>query len=159
MRISELLAFSIIVLPAQAIAATPISDRNSPIIVYQTEEAYDDIKTNLELAITGRGMSITSTLHISDMLERTAADTGLKKKLYDQAESLEFCSIKMSFQMSLAHPANMATCPLTISLYTTPEDPNHTYIAFRRPKLLNDNESVGTTLLEMLDGIVQESLE
>jgi hypothetical protein len=35
----------------------------------------------------------------------------------EQAESLEFCSILYSYRMSLAHPANMATCPLTISIY------------------------------------------
>ena len=88
--------------------AQPVTPDDSPIRVYQTDMDYDEVKSNLEMAITGQGMRITNTLHISEMLERTAADTGLEKKLYENAESLEFCSILMSYRMSEANPANMA---------------------------------------------------
>lgn len=159
MQIQALLFFTLALPVALACAAEPVTDGGSPIVVYQSDGDYEDIKSNLELAITGRGMVITNTLHISEMLDRTAADTGLEKRLYEHAESLEFCSIQMSYRMSLAHPANLASCPLTISIYRTPDDPGHTYLAFRRPQFLGEGTAAETALSELLDGIVQESLE
>jgi len=142
-----------------ALSAEPVTPADSPIVVYETTELYEDIKSNIELAITGRGMLITNTLHISEMLNRTAADTGLDTPLYENAESLEFCSIVISYRMSKAHPANMATCPLTLSIYQKSGDENHTYIAYRRPEMLGEAGSVEKDLTELIDGIVQEALE
>lgn len=140
-------------------AMDPVTPPDSPIVIYQGSGGYDDIKANLELAITDRGMLITNTLHISDMLERTAADTGLERKLYRKAEALEFCSILMSYKMSLAHPANLAICPLTIGLYQGPKDDEPVQVVFRRPRLLGEAEQVEQALVELLDAIVQEALE
>ncbi|MCB1752933.1 MAG: DUF302 domain-containing protein [Gammaproteobacteria bacterium] len=141
------------------ISAEPVTPTDSPIVVYETTEPFDDIKSDIELAITGRGMLVTNTLHISEMLNRTAADTGLETRLYENAEALEFCSIMMSYRMSKAHPANMATCPLTLSIYRKAGDENHTYIAYRRPAMLGDAGSVAADLTKMIDDIVQEALE
>ena len=96
--------------------AQPVTPDDSPIRVYRTDMDYDEVKSNLEMAITGQGMRITNTLHISEMLERTAADTGFEKKLYEHAESLEFCSIPMSYRMSAANPANKVTILLALDL-------------------------------------------
>jgi len=139
--------------------AQPVTPDDSPIRVYRSDMEYDEVRSNLEMAITGQGMRITNTLHISEMLERTAADTGLDKKLYENAESLEFCSILMSYKMSAANPANMATCPLTISIYQKAGDTENTYVAFRRPAMLGDASDVERALLEMLDEIVEEAIE
>ena len=87
-----------------ALAQTPITPAGAPIVVYQTSDDYDAIRSNLELAITGRGMLISSTLHISDMFNRTAADTGLANTFYAKAEAFEFCNLKLSWQMSAAIP-------------------------------------------------------
>lgn len=143
----------------QVLSAEPITPAESPIVIYQSTEAYNEIKSNIELAIGGRGMLITNTLHISEMLDRTAADTGLTEKLYEKAESLEFCSILLSYRMSNAHPANMANCPLTLSIYQQAGDEEHTYIAYRRSKMLGEAGEVEEDLANLIDGIVQEALE
>jgi uncharacterized protein (DUF302 family) len=153
------LCLALSIFSTSGLANEPISATDAPIVVYQVEEAYDEIKSNLEMAITGQGMLITSTLHISEMLERTAADTGLGKPLYEKAEALEFCSIKMSYQMSEAHPANMATCPLTLSVYQVAGDSDNTYVAYRRPSMLGEADAVEKALLKLLDGIVREAIE
>lgn len=150
---------SLFTLPPLAIGAEPVTPMDSPIIVYASAESFEDIKSNIEIAITGRGMLITNTLHISEMLDRTAADTGLETRLYENAESLEFCSIQLSYRMSEAHPANMATCPLTLSIYQKAGDAEHTYIAYRRPALLGDATAVERDLTRLIDGIVHEALE
>ncbi len=140
-------------------AENPLTPADSPILIYQGGGDYEEIKSNLEEAITGRGIVVTNTLHISRMLERTASDTGLSTKIYAQAESLEFCSILLSYKMSLAHPANMATCPLTISIYQKAGDEAHTYLAFRRPRLLGKSADVEKAITRLLGGIVEEALE
>ena len=154
------LAFLLLAIQSSVIfAMDPVTPPDSPIVVYQSDGDYDDIKANLEMAITDRGMLITNTLHISDMLERTASDTGLDKKLYQQAESLEFCSILMSYKMSLAHPANLAICPLTIGIYKGIDETDRIHVVFRRPQLLGDAEQVTQAVTGLLVGIVQEALE
>ncbi len=140
-------------------ADNPLTSLDSPIVIYQAGGDYEGLRDNLEDAITGRGMIVTNTLHISQMLERTAGDTGLSTKIYERAESLEFCSILYSYRMSLAHPANMATCPLTISIYQKAGDREHTYLAFRRPRLLGKSADVEKAIVRLLGGIVEEALE
>lgn len=140
-------------------AQEPITPAHSPIVIYQSREDYDEIKSNLEMAITGRGMLVMNVLHISNMLERTANDTGLDKALYSKAESIEFCSILMAYSMSEAHPANMANCPLTISIYTEADNSKLVNVAYRRPALIGNSGKAREALIELLDGIVREALE
>ena len=144
---------------SQVIALESITPPDAPIVVYKVDSSFDEVKEFMELAITGKGMKISSTLHISDMQERTAKDTGLDEKLYGKAESLEFCSIAMSYKMSQAHPANLAICPLTIGIYTLPDDPDTTYITYQRPYMLGDGAQAEAELIEMYDSIIRASVE
>ncbi|MCG8428720.1 MAG: DUF302 domain-containing protein, partial [Chromatiales bacterium] len=100
-----LLTACLVTLALPATALEPVTPPEAPIVVYKVESGFSETKEFLEMAITDQGMSVSDTLHISDMLERTAKDTGLDRKLYGKAESLEFCSIAMSYKMSEAHPA------------------------------------------------------
>jgi hypothetical protein len=93
------------------------------------------------------------------MLERTAGDTGLDKKLYQRAESMEFCSILMSYRMSQVHPANLAICPFTIGICKETDEAGPVNLVFRRPQLLGDAAPVARAVTELLDGIVREALE
>lgn len=140
-------------------AQTAITPAEAPIVVHQTTDDYDAIRSNLEIAITGRGMLISSTLHISDMFNRTAADTGLANTLYDQAESFEFCNLKLSWQMSGAHPANLSICPLTIGIYTLQEQPGEVFLSYRRPAMLGEAADEEQALIELYEGIIQEAME
>ncbi|MCW8906160.1 MAG: hypothetical protein OQL28_02840 [Sedimenticola sp.] len=141
------------------LASGSITPPEAPIIVYQAEDDYEAVKSNLEIAITGRGMVISSMLHISDMFQRTAQDTGLPNTLYDQAEAFEFCSIRLSHQMSAAHPANLSICPLVIGIYTLQEEPGMVYVSYRRPSMLGDAGAAEQALLDLYKGIVTESIE
>lgn len=145
------------------LAAGPVladtTPAQAPIAVYQASDDYDMIKSNLEIAITDRGMVISNTLHISDMFERTAQDTGLPNTLYDQAEAFEFCSIRLSHQMSNAHPANLSICPLVIGIYTLQEQPGEVFVSYRRPQMLGEAEAAEQALTDLYEGIVKEAIE
>ncbi|MCW8945278.1 MAG: DUF302 domain-containing protein [Sedimenticola sp.] len=144
---------------AVAIAQPPITSKDAPIVVYQLQDDYDSIKSNLEIAITGRGMLISNTLHISEMFERTAADTGLANTIYGKAESLEFCNIKLSHQMSSAHPANLSICPLTIGIYTLKSQPGELFLTYRNPKMLGESAKAEAALIKLYEGLIGEAME
>mgnify|MGYP002713011177 CR=1 FL=1 len=152
--------FLLIVIQAGLVLAqTPVTPADAPIVVYQASDEYDAIRSNLELAITGRGMLVSNTLHISDMFNRTAADTGLANTLYDKAEAFEFCNLKLSWQMSNAHPANLSICPLTIGIYTLQSEPDVVFLSYRRPGMLGEGAAAEQALIELYDGIIKEALE
>lgn len=153
--ILALLFFQIPLLQAQ----TPITPAGAPIVVYQLEDDFESIKSNLDIAITGRGMLISNTLHISEMFERTAADTGLKNTIYGKAESLEFCNIKLSHQMSSAHPANLSICPLTIGIYTLKSQPDNVFLTYRHPQMLGESSQAEQALIKLYEGIIIEAME
>lgn len=130
-----------------------------PVQVYMAEDDYDDVKENLAIAITDLGLLISGTLHVSDMLNRTAMDLGYKNQVYLKAESLEFCSAKVSHEMVLLDPGNLTICPFTIAVYVLKEQPEQVYVAFRRPSLAGDAGKMEASIFAMLEGIVKEALE
>lgn len=155
----HLMLFILFLQSSLAMAQPPITPADAPIVIYQMQDDYDSIKSNLELAITGRGMLISKTLHISEMFERTAADTGLTNSLYGKAESLEFCNIKLSHQMSSAHPANLSICPLTIGIYTLKSQPGELYLSYRRPQMLGEAAEAEAALIKLYESIIREAME
>jgi len=93
---------------------------------------YADVKDDLVAAIEQRGLVINFTAHVGDMLERTGRDLGKTKRVYDQADVIEFCSASASRAMMEADPRNLVYCPYTIAVYTLPGKPGVVYLAHRK---------------------------
>jgi uncharacterized protein (DUF302 family) len=141
-----------------AIAAGDVP-KDSPVIVYKTQGEFNDIKEDLELAIADRGLRVSGTLHISEMLERTGEDLGFPRSVYRKAESIEFCSASVSHLMVSTHPANAVICPFTIAIYILFDEPDTVYIAFRKPYLAGEASKALQVILELMEGIVQDVIE
>jgi hypothetical protein len=144
--------------------ATPSATgaEGSPIVVYKADGDYEAVKENVQLAIEGRGLLVRGVSHVSDMLNRTGKDLGFDKEVFLHAESLEFCSAELSHRMVLAHPGNLATCPVTIGVYVLTAEPEQVYVAFRRQALGgtgSEREAVERSLFELVDGIVRDAIE
>ena len=101
-------------------------------VVFKTQGAYQDVRDNLQMAIEGKGLKITNTNHIGDMLDRTGKDIGETTVIYDAAEQFEFCSATISRHMMEADPHSIVMCPYSIVVYKVPNDAN-VYMAYRRP--------------------------
>jgi len=123
-RLIASLAFAIFSRAAQA---------DSWIEKIQVKGSFDETKEMLVTAIENRGLVINYTSHIADMLARTGADLGATKKIYEQAEIIEFCSAGLSRKMMEAEPHNIVFCPFAISVYTLPGQPGSTWVAYRKP--------------------------
>jgi len=45
-------------------------------VLFKAQGNYQDVRDNLQMAIEGKGLKITNSNHIADMLERTCKDIG-----------------------------------------------------------------------------------
>ena len=128
-----------------------------PIVIYRTGETFEDVKFELENAITSKGFTLNDPLHISEMLQRTGKDLGITQQVYIESETLSFCSAILTHKFAQSHPAYMVLCPLTLSIYTTTAEPDETYVAFRKP-LLTDM-ALSQTIEQTFNSIIYDALD
>jgi uncharacterized protein (DUF302 family) len=123
--------------------------------------SFADAREAVEMAITGRGFVINNVSHIGNMLERTGKDVGDGKKVFVQAEALEFCSATVSRQMMESDPDNIVFCPYIIAIYVVPEKPGEARISYRKTQIVGSAESKKalTAVNSLLDEITQEALQ
>jgi len=149
--------FAISILCRSALAEAQ-AEPTGPMAVFKSGGVFEDVVENVKFAIQARGMLVSGVLHVSEMLNRTGPDLGYSQ-VYEKAESVEFCSASMSHQMTQAAPENMAVCPFTISVFVTTAEPDQVYVAYRRQLLAGDAQEVTAKVYEMLNGIVEDSIE
>ncbi|MCR4300999.1 MAG: hypothetical protein NUV51_05260 [Sulfuricaulis sp.] len=128
--------------------------------LYSTPGKYEDVKQDIEIAITNRGLVVDHTAHIGAMLDRTGKDLGTTKPIYGDAGSMQFCSAVVSRHTMEADPTNIVFCPYIIIYYTLHHDPKTVYVGYRRP--LPTGSAASKKSLEevenLLDGIVKAAL-
>jgi len=96
------------------------------------ERAYDDVRFDVENAIIDRGLVIDYVSHIGDMLARTGADVGSDVTVYTRAETMLFCSARLSRAAMEADAANIAYCPYGVFLFETPDAPGSVTVGYRK---------------------------
>jgi len=114
---------------------------------------FADVKDDLVAAIEQRGLVVNSVAHVGDMLERTGRDLGKTKRIYDQAEVIEFCSATASRAMTEADQRNLIYCPYTIAVYTLPGKPGVVYLAHRK----YPDTAALKPVADLIDGIVADA--
>jgi len=152
-----LMAWALLAWIGSALAAEAPAEAGAPMKIYSSGEQYEDVVENVKMAIIDRGMLVSGTLHVSDMLNRTGPDLGFSQ-VFAKAESVEFCSALISHKMSQTAPENITICPFTIAVYVKQDEPDKVYVAYRRPLLSGDDGQVTAAIVEMLDGIVQDAI-
>ena len=123
--------------------------------------SFNDVRDDVEMAITDRGMVVNNVSHVGDMLARTGMDLGDSKQVFIKAEALEFCSAVVSRKMMEADPDNIVFCPYVISVYVVPGKPNEVRIAYRRPQITGSTASKQAlkAVDDLLSGIVKDALK
>ncbi|MEY3219146.1 MAG: hypothetical protein RIT27_503 [Pseudomonadota bacterium] len=127
------------------------------IVTYRSNDNFETVKENIQQAITNKGLIISGTLHVSEMLNRTAKDLGISKNVYQKAEAFEFCSAVISHKMIQVNPLNLTACPFTIAFFVKPEETNVVYLAFRKPQLAGESQEITQEINNFLHGIVKEA--
>jgi uncharacterized protein (DUF302 family) len=129
--------------------------------VFTKKASFADMKEAVEMAITGRGFVINNVSHVGNMLERTGKDLGDGKRVFLQAEALEFCSATVSRKMMETDPDNIVFCPYIISIYVVPSKPGEVRVAFRKTQLVGDKQSQEALndVNVLLTEIIQEAMQ
>ncbi len=128
--------------------------------VYSKEAQFETVRDDLKTAIENRGLVIDHTSHIHNMLSRTGKDLGMTTPVYVDAESYIFCSAVISRNTMEADAHNIVFCPYVVTVYTTVQEPNKVYVAYRRPQPAGNHRSQTSlkAVEELLDGIAREAL-
>jgi uncharacterized protein (DUF302 family) len=148
-----LAACAMLCLPLTALAAEGYT------VLFKAQGSYQDVRDNLQMAIEGKGLKITSTNHIADMLDRTGKDIGETRKVYENAEQFEFCSATISRHMMEAEPHAIVMCPYSVVVYQIPNDKT-VYLAYRKPAATK-NKALKKPLAELealLSDIIKDAM-
>lgn len=159
------LAVLVLVVPLSLSIAAPISQQTEDVYRVTVSGQFDEYRELLELAISNRGIKISSISHISDMLQRTksaVASTGdSTADIYTHAEAIEFCSARLSRQMMTANAHNITYCPYIIYIYELATRPGKIHLAFRQLPVQGSRESreVLTKINALLKAILAEVVD
>ena len=128
---------------------------------YSVSGNFDEIKELLKISIADRGIKISNTSYISNMLQRTREVVGAEKDVFVSAEAIEFCSATLSRSMMEALPHSIIFCPYIIYIYVLAEQPDVVNLAFRKLPVMGSVE-LKTALKEvnhLLDDIIKETID
>jgi len=123
------------------------------------EGQYEEVLSAVKDVIKGRGINIAHTLPAGDMLGRTGISFNIQKSIYKSAETIEFCSAKISHQLAQADPENIVLCPFTISVYVLNSDPEHVRLTTRLPFVSSGSADAVENMRKLVDGIIQEAAD
>ncbi|MBI2313274.1 MAG: DUF302 domain-containing protein [Betaproteobacteria bacterium] len=139
--------------------AAPGHAAENPIVVQFKKGQFEDIKSGVVFAIENRGLVINTTAHVGEMLERTGKDLGAGRKVFVNADVLEFCSATLSRRMMEADPHSIVFCPYAIAVYELPGEPGKTYVSYRRPAAGGAAAKALKEVERLLADIVREALQ
>jgi uncharacterized protein (DUF302 family) len=130
-------------------------------VVRSTKGEFNEVKERVLQAIENRGLVLNFTARIGAMLERTGKDIGNARRIYGDAEMLEFCSARASRDTMEADPRNIVFCPYSIAVYTLPKEKDRVYVAYRRVGAPGTGQSAKSLAAvdKLLADIVAEALK
>ena len=140
----------------QAIAADKVKETKDQVL-FVTEGTFEEVRENVELAITGQGLVINTIATVGDMLEKTGKDLGATRQVYVHGDVFEFCSAALSREMLEADPHNLAFCPYTIQVFQIPEQPDRVFVGYRRPPIIGSDQS--RAALEKVDALLAKIVD
>lgn len=122
---------------------------------------FSDVRDRVVMALENRGLVVSYTAKVGDMLERTGRDTGRERRIYGNAEVLEFCSASLSRDTMEADPRNIVFCPYAIAVYTLPQSPGTVYLSYRTPVAQGSGQSIRAlrAVEKLLADVVGEALQ
>jgi len=144
--------FSILSLLSQAGWAT-----EDPIVTTGVEGKFSEVLHNVRTAIVGKGINIAHVLPASEMLSRTGPAFGYNESVYVDAQTIEFCSARISHMLAQSHPDNIVLCPFTISVYVLTAEPDQVRISYRIPTGRPGSEAAASEIVTLIESIIEDA--
>lgn len=90
-----------------------------------------DVREAVIEAIESAGLVVSATIPFNRMLERTGKALEYSSIPYVEAETVQFCSARLAWQLVMEDPGQLALCPMSISIYATTAEPKLVRLAYR----------------------------
>jgi uncharacterized protein (DUF302 family) len=148
-------------LPIVSMGNVSAQEHEQALITRTKAAPFEDVKFELDNAITERGFVVDRVGDVAAMLDRTGADVGSTKKIYLHAEYIAFCSAKLSRAMMEADPGNLAFCPFVVFLYERADKQGEIVVGTRPPPILGNAASRAALadVQVLLKGIVEAAVK
>ena len=138
-------------------SAAPLQFRQEgPAWVYTTQGDFQDVRADLVDAIESRGLVVSYQAYTGSMLQRTADAVGALTRVYEQADTLLFCSAELTHKLLAANPHHVPLCPYSISVYVLANEPDTVYLAIRAPE---KDVPAYAEIHQLLEGIIYDTVE
>jgi uncharacterized protein (DUF302 family) len=108
-----------------------------------------DVRDAVIEAIESAGLVVSATIPFNQMLERTGQALAYTNP-YVAAETVQFCSARLAWQLVTEDPGQLALCPMSISIYATTAEPTVVRLAYRSPGATTPGRQRGEQLLRDL---------
>lgn len=95
------------------------------------EASVADVREAVIEAIESAGLVVSATIPFNRMLERTGKALEYRSMPYIDAETVQFCSTRLAWQLVTEDPSQLALCPMSISIYATTAEPKLVRLAYR----------------------------
>ncbi len=138
-------------------SALPGQASDDDVKVLKTKAPFADVKQDVSDAIVNRGYVIDYTAKIGGMLARTGKDVGSSKKIYNNAETVQFCSAVLSRKMMEADPADIAFCPFVVFYYERADQLGTVYVGFR--ELDDDGSDASEAAKKMINKLLEDIIK
>lgn len=128
-----------------------------PIVTKTVEGEFSEVVQNVSNSIVGKGINIAHVLPASEMLNRTGPAFGYKESVYVDAETIEFCSARISHMLARSNPDNIVLCPFTISVYVLTAEPDQVRISYRIPTGRPGSEEAASEIVSLIESIIEDA--
>jgi uncharacterized protein (DUF302 family) len=132
----------------------PVMSLAQSVTVYEFDGDFEDATFGVESGIIDRGLVIDWTSKVGDMLNRTGADVGSSKKIFENADVFQFCSAALSRKMMEADPLNIGFCPYGIFVAEPADGSGKILVGYR-----NLPEGIMQEVQSLLDEIAREVVD
>ena len=147
---SALLVWSVLALLSVCPQASAADDIVS-VVVPRTD--FQAVREALIESIEEEGLVVSAVIPFNDMLQRTAAASGPSAPLtspFLRAEIVQFCSSRIAWQLLTEDKAQIALCPLSVSLQQRRDAPGEVRLAWRSVGRASPGRVAADALVERL---------
>lgn len=132
------------------------------VVMHRVAGTYADLRERVVFAIEEKGLVVGHVAKIGEMLRRTAAELKESPPPFAETEVIEFCSARLSREVTLADSRYVAFCPYAITLYSLDAEADVVYVGYRRPLAPGANAALASALQRaeaLLAAIVAAAIE
>ena len=145
---SALMVWSVLALPA---VCRPASAADDIVSVVLPRSNFQAVREALIESIEEEGLVVSAVIPFNDMLQRTAAASASSADSpFARAEIVQFCSSRIAWQLLTEDRAQIALCPLSVSIQQRRDAPGEVRLAWRGAGRSSPGRIAADALVERL---------